>query len=58
MTLTIVSRDAGKYYRASAAVMGGHLGIALDEEQPDGPLSASARADAGQIPEGKRTVKV
>ena len=46
----------GKYYRASAAVMNGHLGIALDEEQPDGPLST--RAEAGHVPEGKRVVKV
>ena len=52
-----------KWYRATASIQDGHFGISLNEEQADGPLSASAttaadRAALAKIPEGKRTVVV
>ncbi len=47
-----------KWYSATGCISEGHFGIALNEEQSDGPLTANAGEKSQQIPDGKRSVPV
>ena len=47
-----------KWYRGTGCIQDSHLGVALDEEQADGPLSATSKVNTNKIPEGVRTIVV
>ena len=45
-----------KWYKASGAISDGHLGISLDEDQPEGLFQQALHSDPP--PEGSRFIKV
>ena len=45
-----------KWYKASGAISDGHLGISLDEDQPEGLFQQALHANPP--PEGSRFIKV